>query len=100
MILGFCANLPVVIVAAVDARLAAEARRVRVQRPATLGARQTALVPGALHGHQVETVLDLQAAAGANVAARTALTVALAVALAVAVLHRHVVGTLSLLSFC
>ena len=63
--LEFCL-LPVVVFAAVDARLTGETGQGRVERPSALVAPETLAVPGLVNGHQVVAIGDLEPAAGAD----------------------------------
>jgi hypothetical protein len=58
--------LPVVVFAAVDARLAGETGQGRVEWPSALVAPETLAVPGFVNGYQVVAIDDLEPAAGAN----------------------------------
>lgn len=53
-------RLPVVIIAAVDARLASETRESRVKRSPALAASEAFAVPGLVHGNEEVAVDDLE----------------------------------------
>ena len=59
-------KLPVIVVTAVDARLAGETRQGRVEWSATFVASKTFAVPGLVHGNEEVAVDDLETTTAAQ----------------------------------